>query len=99
MLLRETTINENDKQNLLEAYDVVEKYLEDSTWAAGDTLTIADFSLVTTMNSYTKLVPCDPSKCPKIHTWLKKMEKLPYYNEANSRGLQNFGILFQEHIN
>jgi glutathione S-transferase len=32
-------------------YEILDKYLEDHTWAAGDHLTIADFSLVATVST------------------------------------------------
>jgi glutathione S-transferase len=36
---------------LEEAFEIFDKYLEGSTWAAGDHLTIADLALVATVSS------------------------------------------------
>lgn len=39
------TYEEGKKKKLDEAYTFFDKHLESSTWAAGDDVTIADFSL------------------------------------------------------
>lgn len=81
-------ITEEDRKPLKEAYDIVEKFLEDKGWIAGDSLSIADFSFVTTITSWSVLVPIDESLHPRIGRWLKRMETLPYYKEANIPGNQ-----------
>lgn len=80
-------ITDEEKKSLQEAYNVVEKFLERSKWIAGNSLTIADFSFVTSITSWSIFEPFDESKHPKMCSWLKEMEKLPYYGEANVPGL------------
>lgn len=53
---------------------------------AGETVTIADISLVATLTSCNVVVPINSEKYPKITAWIKTMEQLPYYN-ANKVGL------------
>lgn len=85
-----TEISEDKKQQLLEAYDLLEIFLKNKKYVAGNDLSIADFSIVTSINSIENLVPIDKTKYPRIISWLKQMEKLPYYDDANKNGLQMF---------
>lgn len=86
----EKEVPEEKKNQLLEAYDLVEKFLENHKYVAGDDLSIADFAIVTSISSFSTIVPFDKSKCPRITSWLKHMEKLPYYDEVNKPGLDMF---------
>ncbi|CAH1154586.1 unnamed protein product [Phaedon cochleariae] len=71
---------------LTEAVHMVEKFLEKTEFVAGNQMTIADFSFVTSITSWTPFVPLTEAEFPKIMAWLKKMEQLPYYSE-NQIGL------------
>jgi len=85
-------ITEVPKENInafVEVYDFMETFLKDHDYVAGDHLTIADFSLISTISSSVAFVEIDSSKWPKLSTWIKRMEELPYYSE-NSNGAQLF---------
>ncbi|CAH1169702.1 unnamed protein product [Phaedon cochleariae] len=75
--------------NLSEAFQVVEKLLQKTKYAAGDQVTIADLSFVTSLTSFALFVPLTEAQFPKITAWLKKMEELPYYSE-NKNGLEQY---------
>lgn len=81
---------------MYEAYDFVEKFLDGNNWVAGDTLTVADFSFLTSISSWKMLVPFSETKYPKITSWLNKMKQLPYYNEINECGLDEYRELLKE---
>ncbi|KAH8407440.1 hypothetical protein KR222_001262, partial [Zaprionus bogoriensis] len=74
---------------IVEVYDFVEVFLKDHDYMAGDQLTIADFSLVSTISSLPAFVDIDAVKYPKITAWIKRMEQLPYYSE-NDKGARLF---------
>jgi glutathione S-transferase len=48
--LGETTISEAKKEAVCEGYDFLDKLLKNKKWIAGDNMTIADFSCVTTVS-------------------------------------------------
>ncbi|KAM8712802.1 hypothetical protein ACLKA7_013174 [Drosophila subpalustris] len=73
----------------IEVYDFMEAFLVDHDYVAGDHLTIADFSLISTISSAVAYVEIDSSKWKKLSAWIKRMEELPYYSE-NSNGAQQF---------
>lgn len=83
-------MTEAQKKSVQEAFEFVEKFLQKTPYVAGDELTIADFSFVTSITSWTVFEPIDPKKYPKISAWLKKMEALPYYNATNKPGLDTY---------
>ncbi|KAL7737316.1 hypothetical protein ACLKA6_012932 [Drosophila palustris] len=76
-------------QAITEVYDFLENFLKDHDYIAGDHLTIADFSVVTTVSSLPAFVEIDAAKYVKLTAWIKRLEKLPYYSE-NSVGVQQF---------
>uniref|UniRef100_A0AAG5DTP0 glutathione transferase n=1 Tax=Anopheles atroparvus TaxID=41427 RepID=A0AAG5DTP0_ANOAO len=67
------------------AYRLLEDTLADN-FVAGPTMTIADFSCVSTVASLMGFVPMEKSTHPKIYAWIERMQQLPYYEEANGAG-------------
>lgn len=80
------TVPKEMMQPVMEAYDMMERYLQKHNYVARDSLSIADFSVVATMTSMMHVVPMEMEKYPKIMAWMKKMEMLPVYEE-NQKGL------------
>ncbi|XP_060655654.1 glutathione S-transferase 1-like [Drosophila nasuta] len=76
-------------QALVEVYDFVETFLKDHDYVAGDQLTVADFSLISTVASLPAYVEIDPVKYVNITAWIKRLEKLPYYS-VNDVGNKQF---------
>lgn len=79
---------------ILARYDILETFLTLNPYVALDKLTIADFSLIATVTSIDLIVPVDAKKCPKITAWIKKAQALPYYS-ANKNGLDKLRGLIQ----
>jgi len=71
---------------IYEAFDFVEKFLELSEYVAGDNMTVADLCFVASITSMEYNCPISADKYPKITEWKDKMQKLPYYYEANGLG-------------
>ncbi|XP_065157565.1 glutathione S-transferase 1-like [Atheta coriaria] len=69
-------------------YDFLNKFLSGKPWMAGNTVTIADFSLISSISSLLHMVPID-SKYTDLLAWVKRCEQLPYY-EANGKGARAF---------
>ncbi|XP_064543443.1 glutathione S-transferase D5-like [Drosophila montana] len=58
---------------------------KDQPYMAGDQLTIADFSLISSITSLVAYVDIDAVKYPKLKAWMCRMEELPVYAE-NAKG-------------
>lgn len=74
---------------IVEAYDFLEAFLRQHHYVAGDQLTIADFSLISSISSMVAYVPIDAIKYAKITAWMQRMQELPYYAE-NATGARLF---------
>lgn len=80
-------------QSIQMAWDILERFLENSAFVCGDAMTIADFCLVATASSICDIVPLDAVKHSNIIKWMDRMSKLPYYEEINgarAKTLQDF---------
>lgn len=70
-----------------ECYGFLETFLTTTRYMACDYLTIADFSIVATFSSLHIICKVDETKWPKLVQWWKELKDLPYYDEANGKGL------------
>lgn len=75
---------------IIEVYNFLEMFLKDMPYMAGQQLTIADFSIISTVTSLMAFAEIDAGSYPKLCGWMKRMEALPYYREANGIGAQQF---------
>lgn len=88
-------ITTEDKDNTYKLYGLLEKFLEDRKWMAGESLSLADFSLVTTVTTLDIFVPVDAEKYPRISAWISMAkETLPEYEEINEGGLKKLKTYF-----
>jgi glutathione S-transferase len=102
-ILREgaKTIAKDKADALLQGLTLIESVFESTknSFIAGNTLTIADFSIVATISSANAVLPLASNRFPHIFEWLARMEALPYYKEANQEGLDAFSALIKsKHI-
>jgi len=74
----------------------VETFLKGKDYIAGDQLTIADFSLVSSVSSLVAFVDLDPIKYARVSAWVKRLEQLPYYEEANGKGARQLMALIKK---
>ncbi|KAL5291866.1 GstE2.2 family protein [Megaselia abdita] len=71
---------------LYEAYDYMEEFLSKQKYLAGDHLTIADLCCVCTITSGLLYAQISEERYPKISDWIKRLSTLPYYEETNQKG-------------
>ncbi|CAG9767479.1 unnamed protein product [Ceutorhynchus assimilis] len=77
------TIAKEKADLVSQAYQSLEVLLEGKNFVAGNEVTIADFSLVSTVSSCNSaIVPIASNTYPRITAWLSRMQALPYY-ESN----------------
>jgi glutathione S-transferase len=77
-------------------YEFLESFLDGKEWVAGDAISIADFSLVSSISSLNVLISI-PQKCPNLMAWLRRCESLPEC-EVNKRGVKEFAGLLRSKI-
>ncbi|KAB0796128.1 hypothetical protein PPYR_10189 [Photinus pyralis] len=82
----EKTIAQEKIDNVHIAYDLLEIFLGDHDYVAGDSLTIADLSIVAHLASLSGLIPIAQNKYRRLSKWMHRMQQLPYYEEANQVG-------------
>ncbi|XP_054738990.1 glutathione S-transferase 1-like [Anastrepha obliqua] len=75
---------------IYQVYERLESFLKEHAYVAGDQLTVADFSLIATITTLFNFAQLDGGKYPKIAEWVKRLEELPYYAEANGEGLKQY---------
>lgn len=90
---RKAAIYNEDVEAIEEIYGFLEAFLADRQWIALDTVTIADYSLITSVTSLNIFVKIDPVKYPKLNAWIRRVASLPEY-EVDAAGL----VAFQEYI-
>lgn len=60
-------------------FETIEKFLTESKYLAGDTLTLPDLFLWSIMESTSRILPLDPEKQMNTIDWLKRMQTHPSY--------------------
>lgn len=86
-------ISEEKRDYVAKAYQLLEDILEGTGYVAGNGLTIADFSCVTSISSLMKIIPMGRERYPRIYEWLDRLKMLPYYEEANGRPAELHGAM------
>ncbi|EDV55078.1 glutathione S-transferase 1 [Drosophila erecta] len=81
---------------ITEVYDFLETFLAGNDCVAGSQLTIADFSIISTVSSLEAFVQVDAGKYPRIAAWIKRLQQLTYYEEANGNGARAFGSIIRQ---
>lgn len=92
-------IPEEGSQDIVNTYEVLETFLEIYKYMVGDSLSIADFSLVASISSLDPIIPIDDKRFPKLKQWLTTMQNLPYYNEANQIPLNKYITVIKSRLN
>ncbi|EDV95927.1 glutathione S-transferase 1 [Drosophila grimshawi] len=87
---KETQVPQEKIDNVREGYEHLEKFIGDNLYVTGNSLTIADFCCAATMSSLVAVLDVDAVKYPKMHAWLDRLAKLPYYHEANTVGAEKY---------
>lgn len=91
-----TEISDTTFEELMEAYQFLNAFLENNDWLAGDEVTLADISMLSTMSTLDLIVPVEEEKYPKLFDWLKRGKQLPYFEESQSKGLDMIKAFVEE---
>ncbi|GLV42298.1 Glutathione S transferase E12 [Carabus blaptoides fortunei] len=80
---------------VLEAFTFLETFLGDREWLAGDDMTIADLcnaASVVSAEVIASRVPLTLDQFPRMQAWMNRLKEIPYFEEINRPGLQQFEI-------
>ncbi|XP_017836071.1 glutathione S-transferase E14 [Drosophila busckii] len=85
------------KRKLTEAYGMLEQYLAEQAYMAGQQLTLADLSIVTTLSTVNLIFPValEPHSWPHLERWLTTMQQLDAY-DVNRIGLKKLQQIVSE---
>ncbi|KAJ9575416.1 hypothetical protein L9F63_025634 [Diploptera punctata] len=73
-----------------ESYQFLDKFLEGQEFVAGNSLTIADLAIVSSVST-AEIVGFDITRYPNVTKWFEKMKKVvPGYDEINHKGCLEF---------
>jgi len=86
-------------RQISEVYDFVNAFLAKSKWVAGESVTLADISLATTISSLDAMLPIDDVKYPKVRQWLEAADALDYFcvNKQGKEEYRNGWIAISKH--
>ncbi|XP_037956166.1 glutathione S-transferase 1 [Teleopsis dalmanni] len=68
------------------AYCFLESFLQNGKYVVGNTMTVADISINTTLITLNMLIPVDQTRYPNIVAWMELMKSLPDYEDINVKG-------------
>ncbi|CAI6368635.1 unnamed protein product [Macrosiphum euphorbiae] len=90
---------EKKEKLLQEAIGFLDTFLKNSDWVAGDSMTLADISLVSSISTF-EVSGVDLSRYENVSKWLQRCkDKMVGYKEINQVGAERFKAYVVEKIN
>eukprot|EP00099_Drosophila_melanogaster_P025857 NP_725784.1 glutathione S transferase E9 [Drosophila melanogaster] len=83
---------------IYEAYDFLEAFIGNQAYLCGPVITIADYSVVSSVSSLVGLAAIDAKRYPKLNGWLDRMAAQPNYQSLNGNGAQMLIDMFSSKI-
>ncbi|EDX07673.1 glutathione S-transferase 1 [Drosophila simulans] len=83
---------------IYEAYDFLEAFIGNQAYLCGTGITIADYSVVSSVSSLVGLAAIDAKRYPKLNGWLDRMAAQPNYQSLNGNGAQMLIDMFSSKI-
>ncbi|KAF6208546.1 hypothetical protein GE061_017004 [Apolygus lucorum] len=94
VLFRGVGINEEMVPMLEDAFNTLNSFLDGNDWVAGEAISIADYSIVTTVST-AEAVGFDISRYENVSSWLARCkEAIEEYDDLNQNGLDAFATAF-----
>ncbi|KAJ3663889.1 hypothetical protein Zmor_008109 [Zophobas morio] len=90
-------LSQKDIDSINEIYSFLEALLDGRKWIADDCVTVADYSLISSVSSFNVLLPIDGHKYPRTSQWFENCESLPEY-EANKHGIELFSSVVKNKL-
>lgn len=77
------------------AWPLMEGFLANGNYLAGNELSIADLCAVASISSVNETATIDPEQYPRLTAWLQRLSELPYYKEKNALGASALQTAFK----
>ncbi|KAK4877098.1 hypothetical protein RN001_009604 [Aquatica leii] len=90
--------DKDDVTEIRKIYEVIEKFLETTTWMGCDTVTIVDFAIFSFVLFLVTCEPLDSIVFPRVSKWVQKMKNLPYFY-VMKKGMQDIETFTNERLN
>lgn len=82
-----------------EAMDIVERFLEKDDFLVGNTLTLADLTLITTVNNLQIWLPLDTKRFKRTLAWIDRVKtEFPWFDELNKAYLEVYTKQIQDKL-
>lgn len=78
-----------------EGYAFLETFLSVSKYLVGDQLTVADFSVITSLTQLDRFIPIASEKYPLLIQYIKRFDELTYFKDINTAGLNDIIVFFE----
>ncbi|CAB3250992.1 unnamed protein product [Arctia plantaginis] len=86
LLGKTNNLNEEEIEEVQDAYGILDKYLQETRFVACDYLTLADISCIASVSTMDVLVPVDEN-FERVFTWITRLKDEDWYQMANIPGL------------
>ncbi|XP_076263864.1 glutathione S-transferase 1-like isoform X2 [Rhynchophorus ferrugineus] len=80
---------------ITESYKLLDGFLENRTFLAGESLTVADLCCVATVSTATVITPISTEKYPNLSHWYRTCKNMDYYESTNGIGLNKLDALVE----
>ncbi|XP_053677664.1 glutathione S-transferase 1-like [Anopheles nili] len=97
----QTEIPQEKIDSVLKAYELLEATLTNAgtDYLVGNSLTLADISVSTSLSTLNVLFPADATKHPKVLAYLKRLEQtMPNYKEINTDRANEALLLYNQKL-
>ncbi|XP_073845817.1 uncharacterized protein [Musca autumnalis] len=74
------------QRKVSECYNTLDRCLDGHTFLVGNGLTIADFSIITTVSSLDLMIPITKTQWPNLYRWFKMLQNMQCY-QFNQQGI------------
>lgn len=92
------SVPEDKKEPLYRCYELLDFFLNGSSWIAAKQTTIADFNILTSLEVANYLVPIEQKKYPQLADWFERVKSLDCYSAAES-GFKEYKNLMESLLN
>lgn len=89
------SLPENELEKLADLYKLLEVLLEKSRYFTEDHVTVADFSIITSVAASDLVLPVDVKKFPKLFEWMERMKALPCYQDNLPEWFDLFSLIME----
>lgn len=85
-----TKITDEEEEAVVKCYATLEVFLQNGDFLVGNSLTVADFTLIVHLAGIKEFIPIDAKKFAKLTAYIERMFQLPYFGEINTAATEMY---------